>query len=509
LKVLADARLVTLSHEGTEVAHEALIREWPTLREWLREDREGLRLHRRLTEQAQAWAKGNRDPGDFYRGLRLLQAAEWVQQPEHARELNTLEVEFLQASQDQATRETTEREQRIQRELEAARRLSDTEHQRVLALQAAYARELASQAELKIGSDPELSLLHALQAVSEAQLTASHIPWEVQQALHDAVEDSRLLYTFTDPDEVPWELAYSPDNKYIVYYSRPFFKATIREAKSGRLLHRFLDGSGRRGLAFSPDGKILATGIKNNSVILWEAFTWQPLLTLTGPMKAPVALAFSPDGHLLVVANGEDFTAAIWDLSSWLNAGSPPGAVLKDPILTLGHYGGSGGFKGIKFSPDGRWVGTVFQNTAILWDALSGKELRTFTGHTAIVFDISFSPDGSRLATASWDSSARVWDIATGKELLHLAGHDFQVGGVAFSPDGSRLATTADDGKAILWNPGDGRKLFELPGRGQVHDLVFSPDGLRLVTTHDDRYGRVWDVTLSGQGGTVGRTQPG
>ena len=117
-----------------------------------------------------------------------------------------------------------------------------------------------------------------------------------------------------------------------------------------------------------------------------------------------------------------------------------------------------------------------------------------------MVADISFSPDGSRLATASFDSSARVWDISTGRELLRLAGHDRTIHSVAFSPDGSRLATSGDDGKAILWNPENGRKLFELPGRGQVHDLVFSPDGLRLVTTHDDRYGRVWDVTLSGRG---------
>jgi WD40 repeat protein len=217
-------------------------------------------------------------------------------------------------------------------------------------------------------------------------------------------------------------------------------------------------------------------------------------------VKDPFALAFSPDGRLLAVGNAEDFTAAIWDLSSWLNAGSPTGAVLKDPSLILQHYGGSGGFKGIQFSPDGRWVGTVFQNMAILWDALSGKELRTFTGHTAFVFDISFSPDGSRLATAGWDCSARVWDISTGRELLRLTGHDGGIGGPAYSSDGSRLATFGHDGKVILWDPHNGRKLFELPGRGGVHDLVFSPDGLRLVSTHEDRYGRVWDASLLGRG---------
>ncbi len=500
LMILADARLVTLTQEGAEVAHEALIREWPTLRDWLSEDREGLRLHRHLTVQALAWEKGNRDPGDLYRGIRLSQATEWIQQTDHARELNDLEIEFLNSSQEQAERENAEREENARRELEAARRLSEKEQERALVAQTSFARELASQAELKLSSDPELSLLLALRAVSEAQLAGGPIPWEVQQALHDAVANFRLLYTFSDLDQTPWGLAYSPDGKIIAYYTSPYYKVLARDALTGQLLHEFPDHSGFGGLAFSPDGKFLATGTEDNTVIFWHAGTWQPVLTLTDPVKAPCGLAFSPAGDFLAVANGIDMNATIWDLRSWFSAGYPPGATLNEPILALGHYGGIEGFKGITFSPDGKWVATVFQNNAILWDAASGKELRTFTGHTAIVFDLDFNPDGTRLVTAGYDSCARIWDTITGAELLSLRGHDGVLTAAKFSPDGSRAATSADDGKAILWDPGDGRKLFELPGRGQVHDIAFSPDGSRLVTTHEDRYGRVWDVTPAGRG---------
>ena len=118
LKTLADARLITLAEDTAEVAHEALIREWPALRQWLSEDREGLRLHRHLTEAAEAWAELERDPGELYRGARLAQAVEWAEA--HPDDLNALEREFLQASQAQAEREAVEREAQRQRELEAA-----------------------------------------------------------------------------------------------------------------------------------------------------------------------------------------------------------------------------------------------------------------------------------------------------------------------------------------------------------------------------------------------------
>jgi hypothetical protein len=210
LQALADSRLITTGEDSVEVAHEALIREWPLLREWLDENREGLYLHHHLTEAAQAWQKLNRDPGELYRGTRLAQASEWAQT--HAEEMNALERDFLAASQELARQREAEREAQRQRELEATKKLAEAEQRRaeeqrranrwlrwlavglaifllaaigaaLLALQQtnraeqeanraetearlATARELAVSALSNLAEDPERSILLALQAVT-------------------------------------------------------------------------------------------------------------------------------------------------------------------------------------------------------------------------------------------------------------------------------------------------------------------------------------------------------
>jgi hypothetical protein len=128
LKALADARLITTGEDSAEVAHEALIREWPTLRSWLEDNREGLRLHRHLTEAAQEWMDINREPDLLYRGARLAQAREWA--VSHVEELNTLEHEFLNASIESSERELAEKEAQRQREVEAAQSLAQAQRQR-------------------------------------------------------------------------------------------------------------------------------------------------------------------------------------------------------------------------------------------------------------------------------------------------------------------------------------------------------------------------------------------
>lgn len=135
LNALADARLITTSEDAAESAHEALIREWPTLRGWLEENRDDLRLHRQLTEAAQDWHKLNRSEDLLFRGARLAQAREWA--ASHAVDMNILEQEFLEASQAWADHDATERESQRQRELEAAQKLAETEHRSARQLRAA------------------------------------------------------------------------------------------------------------------------------------------------------------------------------------------------------------------------------------------------------------------------------------------------------------------------------------------------------------------------------------
>ena len=235
LKALADARLIITSSDAAEVAHEALIREWPTLRGWLEDNREGLRLHRHLTEAAQEWRSIDREPDALYRGARLAQAREWA--ATHDAEMNALEKEFLEASLAETEREIAEREAQRQRELDAAQKLAEAEERRAnelrrrawyligalaLALglafaaiylggqarqaattaqgqqRVAFSRELAAASISNLTVDPERSILLSLEAVKLADTR------EAENALHLAVQSSRIRRTLQGPGRSRW-----------------------------------------------------------------------------------------------------------------------------------------------------------------------------------------------------------------------------------------------------------------------------------------------------------------
>ncbi|MDP9243718.1 MAG: hypothetical protein M3O77_01380, partial [Chloroflexota bacterium] len=178
LGILADARLVTMAEGTVEVAHEALIREWPTLREWLGQDREGLRLHRRLTDAAAEWGIAERDAGLLYRGARLAQALEWA--GSHSTELNAGERAFLEAGREQADAEQYEREATRQRELAAAQALAAAESRRAEEA-AGSARRLRRRAMLLATVGVVAVVLAGLAAVARQDATSSFANAESQR----------------------------------------------------------------------------------------------------------------------------------------------------------------------------------------------------------------------------------------------------------------------------------------------------------------------------------------
>ena len=148
------------------------------------------------------------------------------------------------------------------------------------------------------------------------------------------------------------------------------------------------------------------------------------------------------------------------------------------------------------FSPDGSRIVTASNdNTARLWDAKTGAAIATLS-HTAPVLSAVFSPDGSRVVTASVDKTARLWDAKTGAALAILSGHTADVNSAAFSPDSSRVVTASYDKTARLWDAKTGAPLAILSGHtANVNSAAFSPDGSRVVTTSDDSTARLWDAT--------------
>ena len=517
LATLADSRLLTVGEGSLEVAHEALLTEWPRLRDWIEEDTEGRRLRRHVTQAASEWNAAGRDPGELYRGARLAATLDWS--TDHAFELNELEREFVSVSRE-ASEQDAKRARRTNRRLRgllagAAVLLGAAVAGGIFALvqrgqardaeTAQLAQRLGAQALVEDDLDRSLLLAREAVAIDDTPQTRGYLLAALRRApaaigiMHgDAAQDLKRI-------------AVSPDGK------------TLAVAGKGGAGIRFLDPEtyeqiGRpvdvpigpyglkevTGLAFSPDGKKLAyiTPFDFPAMGLVRVIDVQTRGVLAEAGSSALDVAFTRDGSQLVLpghvgygdlwvtfldaatlATGDDpiqvgaadvyraafaglntpsrFFALTPDGSSIVTA-SPDGELAWWDLRTHGRTRTieiPDGYHALALSPDGLTAAVGIGGGFQLVDVRSGK---VRTSSRALAEEpqwLLFSPDGETVVSTGSDGIVTVWDVESATPHETLQGHSGPVGQPVFSRDGATLYTASDDGTVIAWDIDGNRRL--------------------------------------------------
>jgi WD40 repeat protein/serine/threonine protein kinase/DNA-binding XRE family transcriptional regulator len=483
IDVYSHYRLLTFDHDPTtrertvEVAHEALLREWGRLREWLDECREDIRYQRRLTRAAREWEESRHDssfliPG----GTKLAQFTAWRKDADLA--LTRSEEDYLQASM-----------------------AADVEQKRYEAQQAQARRNLRRGLVVVLVAGLIIALGLSVYAFGQQRIANEQRQEALRQAsiglaalaegeLGGINQDRAVLLALEAMEQYP----FTPQAAGALALSVESYRAWRVLDQGDSVLALIMVAS------WSPDGRRIAAGSSPspNSVIIWDAATGAELLAVDthGELCEETFnlvrdMAWSPDGRRLAVAaqdaeSGAGCGVVVIDTSTG------------DTLLTLSEDESAS--RSLEWLPDGSIILTGHEDGQIrLWDTESGRAVGELNGHTGIVYDAAFSGDGSTIVSAGEDGTLRLWDVDTASEQKVLGGHTGSVYSVAWSPDNTRLVSGGHDGLPRIWDVASGETLFVLPGHtDEVLIVTWSEDGQRIASQGLEAVVNVWDAVTGG-----------
>lgn len=502
LSAFAGRRLLTLHEDTCEIAHDALLTAWPTLRQWLEPDLAAQTVYDRLLDAATLWDEHHRDPAFLYRGARLLAVQDsrprWDRDPDSFPPPGPTAERFIAVSRREARRAVHRRRLAMAGlatlsalALVAAGAAVKAADEADLQRARAISRQLAAQSE--VTGDSQLSSMLAVTAWHIAPTDEAR-----NRVLYAATRTGRG--TLTGHTRGVTALAFSPDGSTIATGSADgtarLWDTASRRQLGAPITRRKYECSDVR-LALSPDGRTLATACLAD-VRFYDVATRRELGAPLRQKAVVSALAYSPDGKTLVTG-GLDGVVQQWDAATHRPHGAPIGRPGRGIDRSRRIFA-------VAFSRDGRTIATASQDgTARLWDAATSRPRGApLTGHAGSVVDVAFSPDGRTLATVSWDRTARLWEVATGRQTGVIRDRNAGFDAIVFSPDGTRLATAGPTGRTVVWDTASRQPVLALAVNvSPVERVAFSPDGKLLAAGGGDGVVRLADPRTHLQAGTA------
>jgi WD40 repeat protein len=474
-QALAKRRLLIIGHDPStkqdtaEIAHESLIREWPTFASWVDHDPQFQHWLALVEDRAAA--------GELLPATRVAEAEQWL--AERADDVPGEVRQLVQDSSSELRRRVTELENARNRAEQAARE--------------AEARRLAAAAELALATrEVSLSIPIAL-AVESLRLAPV---FEADIVARRAIKTVARQISRLDHRGPVTAVAYSPDGTRVATGSEDR-SARVFDAATGTEISRLDHGSWVRAVAFSPDSTRVATGSGDRSARVFDAATGTEICRLDHDDYV-TAVAFSRDGTRLATGSGNQLPSGgsvrVFDAAT----GTEVSRLDHDSDVTAA-----------ALRPDGTQVATSSNDgSARVIDAATGAQIsRMDHDRNATVYRVAFSADGTRVATGSSDGSARVFDAATGAQISRLDHDSGTVGAVAFSPDCTRVATYSNQvgsgGSARVFDAASGAEICRLDNSLKMWSMAFSPDGTRVAIGNDDHSGdrsaRVFDAATGAE----------